>query len=107
MLETSRLVLRPWEDRDREPFRRMNADPRVMEYFAAPLSPAESDAMIQRIQSHMERHGFGFFAAGLRDSGELIGMVGMSHVPFEAHFTPCVEIGWRIAAAYWNRGFAT
>ncbi len=107
MLETSRLVLRPWEDRDREPFRRMNADPRVMEYFAAPLLPAESDAMIQRIQSHMDRHGFGFFAAALRDTGELIGMVGMSHVPFEAHFTPCVEIGWRIAAAYWNRGFAT
>ena len=55
----------------------------------------------------MERHGFGFFAVELRDTGELIGMVGLSHVPFEAHFTPCVEIGWRIAAAHWNRGLAT
>ena len=107
MLETPRLVLRSWEERDREPFRRMNADPQVMEYFAAPLTPAESDAMIQRIEAHMERHGFGFFAAALRDTGELVGMVGMSHVPFDAHFTPCVEIGWRMAAAYWNRGLAT
>ncbi len=107
MLETPRLVLRSWEERDREPFRRMNADPQVMEYFAAPLTPAESDAMIQRIEAHMERHGFGFFAAALRDTGELVGMVGMSHVPFEAHFTPCVEIGWRMAPAYWNRGLAT
>jgi ribosomal-protein-alanine N-acetyltransferase len=107
MLETSRLLLRPWEKRDREPFRRMNADPRVMEYFAAPLSPAESDALVERIQSHMARHGFGFFAASLRESGEFIGMVGMAHVPFDAHFTPCVEIGWRISPEYWNRGFAT
>ena len=82
----------------------MNADPRVMEYFAAPLSPAESDAMIQRIQAHMERHGFGFFAAALRDTGEFIGMVGMSHVPFEAHFTPCVEIGWRIVRGVLESG---
>ena len=85
----------------------MNADPRVMEYFAAPLSPDESDAMILRNQAHMAQHGFGFFAVELRDTGELIGLTGLSRVPFEAHFTPCVEIGWRLAAAHWNRGLAT
>jgi RimJ/RimL family protein N-acetyltransferase len=107
MLQTPRLLLRPWQESDREPFQRLNADPTVMEFFAAPLSPVESDAMIDRIQAHIARHHFGFFAAELRATGEFIGFVGMSHVPFEAHFTPCVEIGWRLAAEHWNRGFAT
>ena len=107
MLQTPRLLLRPWQESDREPFQLINADPRVMEFFAAPLSPAESDRMIDRIQAHIVRHRFGFFAAELRATGEFIGFVGMSHVPFEAHFTPCVEIGWRLAAAHWNRGLAT
>ena len=88
VLQTPRLLLRPWQESDREPFSRMNADPRVMEFFAAPLSRAESDAMIDRIQAHMAQHGFGFFAAELRATGEFIGMVGLAHVPFEAHFTP-------------------
>ena len=66
----------------------MNADPRVMEYFAAPLSRTESDALIDRAQTHMARHGFTFFAAELRATGEFIGMVGLAHVPFEAHFAP-------------------
>lgn len=106
-LETARLLLRPWRESDREPFRRMNADPRVMRFFAAPLSSVETDAMIDRIATHFDLHGFGFFAAELRATGEFTGMVGVSHVPFEAHFTPCVEIGWRLAAAHWNQGFAT
>ena len=107
MLETPRLLLRPWRESDREPLQRMNADPRVMEFFAAPLSPAESDRMIDRMQAHIAQHRFGFFAAELRATGEFIGFAGISHVPFEAHFTPCIEIGWRLAAAYWNRGIAT
>jgi ribosomal-protein-alanine N-acetyltransferase len=85
----------------------MNADPRVMEFFAAPLSPEESDRTIDRVQAHIAEHRFGFFAAELRATGEFIGFVGMARVPFEAHFTPCVEIGWRLAAAHWNRGLAT
>ena len=107
MLETPRLLLRPWQKSDREPFRRLNADPRVMEFFAAPLSPTESDAMMQRIQAHIAQHGFGFFAAELRATGEFVGFVGMSHVPFVAHFAPCVEIGWRLAVPHWNQGLAT
>ena len=107
MLLTPRLLLRPWQESDREPFQRMNADPRVMEFFAAPLSPEESDRTIDRVQAHIAEHRFGFFAAELRATGEFIGFVGMARVPFEAHFTPCVEIGWRLAAAHWNRGLAT
>jgi RimJ/RimL family protein N-acetyltransferase len=107
MLETPRLLLRPWQNSDREAFHRMTADPRVMEFFASPLSRAESDATIDRIQAHFAQHGFGLFAAELRATGEFIGFVGLSRVPFEAHFTPCVEIDWTIAAAHWNQGLAT
>jgi RimJ/RimL family protein N-acetyltransferase len=107
VLQTPRLLLRPLQESDRNAFSRMNADPRVMEFFAAPLSHAESDALIDRIQAHMRQHGFSFFAAELRASGELIGMVGLAHVPFEAHFTPCVEIGWRLVPEHWNSGLAT
>ena len=107
VLETPRLLLRPWQENDREPFHRMTADPRVMEFFAGQLSRAESDATIDRIQARSAQHGFGFFAAELRATGEFIGFIGLSRVPFEAHFTPCVEIDWTIAAAHWNQGLAT
>src|ERR1017187_2478814 len=107
MLQTRRLLLRPWQESYPEPFQPLNADPTVMEFFAAPLSPVDSDGMTDRIPAHIARHRFGFFAAELCATGEFIGFVGMSHVPFEAHFTPCVEIGWRLAAAHWNRGLAT
>jgi hypothetical protein len=78
-----------------------------MEFFAGQLSRAESDATIDRIQARSAQHGFGFFAAELRATGEFIGFIGLSRVPFEAHFTPCVEIDWTIAAAHWNQGLAT
>src|SRR5438270_8459617 len=98
-LETPRLILRPWRDSDREPFARMNADPRVMEFFPACLSREESDAIIDRNP--------GVLAAELRDTREFIGYIGLAVPTFEAHFTPCVEIGWRLAAEQWNRGLAT
>lgn len=107
MIETPRLILRHWRDSDREPFARMNADPRVMEYFPSTLTPGESDAMLVRIFAHYERHGFTLMAAELRDIGAFIGFIGLSVPGFEAHFTPCVEIGWRLAADYWGRGLAT
>jgi len=98
-LDTPRLILRPWRDSDREPFARMNADPRVMEFFPACLSREESDAIIDRNP--------GVFAAELRETGEFIGFIGLAVPTFEAHFTPCVEIGWRLAAEHWGRGLAT
>ena len=107
IIETPRLLLRRWRDTDREPFARMNADPRVMEFFPAPLSGEESNALIDRAEAHFELHGFGPLAAELRDTGEFIGYIGLFIPGFQAHFTPCVEIGWRLAADYWGRGLAT
>jgi RimJ/RimL family protein N-acetyltransferase len=107
MLETERLLLREWRDEDREPFVRMNAGPRVMEFFPATLTAAETDAMLERMRANFERRGFGWWAAELKESGAFIGFIGLAVPYFEAHFTPCVEIGWRLAAEYWGRGLAT
>jgi ribosomal-protein-alanine N-acetyltransferase len=106
-LRTERLLLRRWRESDREPFARMNADPRVMEYFPAQLTRAESDALIDRIEAIFAENGWGPWAAELRATGELIGFIGLSVPAFQAHFTPCVEIGWRLAAEHWSKGLAT
>jgi RimJ/RimL family protein N-acetyltransferase len=105
--QTDRLLLRRWLPADREPFARMNADARVMEYMPALLTPAESDALIARIEAHFQRHGFGLYAVEIRESGEFAGFVGLMVPAFEAAFTPCVEIGWRLSADQWGRGLAT
>jgi RimJ/RimL family protein N-acetyltransferase len=106
-LKTERLLLRAWDDADREPFARMNADPRVMVYFAAILTRAESDALVDRIEAHFAEHGWGAWAAELRATGEFIGFIGLNVPTFEAHFTPCVEIGWRLTPEHWGKGLAT
>ena len=106
-LETPRLRLRRWRESDREPFYRINSDPRVMEFFPACLTRDESDGLIARAEAHFATHGFGPFAAELRASGELAGFVGLSVPRFEAYFTPCVEVGWRLGADHWNQGLAT
>lgn len=106
-LNTERLLLRRWCDTDRQPFARMNQDAAVMEYFPALLSPAETELAVNRIEAHFAQHGFGLWAAEYRGSGEFIGYVGLAVPQFQAAFTPCVEIGWRLAPEYWGRGLAT
>jgi RimJ/RimL family protein N-acetyltransferase len=106
-LETERLLLRRWRSADREPFARINRDPAVMEHFPAPLSRDESDELAEQIEAHFGCHGFGGWAAELRESNELIGFVGLAVPQFEAAFTPCVEIGWRLARCHWGKGLAT
>ena len=103
-IETPRLILREWTAADREPFARLNADARVMEHFPSVLTMEESDAMADRIEANLERRGFGLFAAELRTTGRFIGFIGLSVPRFEAYFTPCVEIGWRLACEHGSRG---
>ena len=106
-LRSRRLILRPWRDEDLEPFARINADARVMEHFPAPLSREESDAAVARIQEHFDARGFGLWAAQFAGAEQFIGFVGLAVPSFSAHFTPCVELGWRLDSAFWNRGLAT
>jgi RimJ/RimL family protein N-acetyltransferase len=106
-LGTDRLRLRRWRTSDLDPFAALNADPRVMEHFPAPLSRAESDAMVERIEATFDREGLGLWAVEVSDTREFAGFVGLWLPRFEAHFTPAVEVGWRLAAAHWGRGYAT
>jgi RimJ/RimL family protein N-acetyltransferase len=106
-LETERLLLRPWRAEDREPLARMNGDAEVMEFFPAPLTRAESDELAERIEAHFQERGFGTWAAELRGEGSFIGFIGLAAPRFEAHFTPCVEIGWRLMREHWGKGLAT
>jgi RimJ/RimL family protein N-acetyltransferase len=104
---TSRLRLRQWRDEDREPLARLNADPRVMEFFPTLLDRATSDAMFARIQSKMLDNGWGWWAVEIEDTQEFIGFVGLNTPAPELPCFPCVEVGWRLAYDYWGRGYAS
>lgn len=105
--ETERLRLRQWTPADRTPFAALNSDPRVMEFFHSRLTRAESDAMADRCQSLIEERGWGFWATETKATHEFIGFVGL-HIPSaELPFSPCVEVGWRLAFQYWGKGFAS
>ena len=102
---TPRLRLRKLEAGDLDAFAALNADSRVMEFFPRPWTRAESDAALTSACEAFEARGFGVYAAEL--SGIFAGVVGLSVPSFEAHFTPCVEILWRLLPDYWGQGYAT
>jgi RimJ/RimL family protein N-acetyltransferase len=106
-LETPRLILRQWTIADHEPYIQLNKDNDVMEFFPSTQTDEETRAQIERLSTHIDQHGYGFFAVERKDNHEFIGFIGLSHPRFESYFTPCVEIGWRISKANWNQGFAT
>ena len=103
---TDRLILRAWEERDREPFAALSRDPEVMQFLSPLATRPVSDAWIDRQIAHQAEHGFCFWAVEERDSGAFVGAIGLLRVGYEAHFTPAVEVGWRIARAFWGKGYA-
>jgi RimJ/RimL family protein N-acetyltransferase len=106
-LSGDRVCLRRWRDDDREAFAAMNSDARVMEFFARALTRVESDSMVDRIEKHFGKHGFGLWAIEAPDAAPFIGFAGLTWARFSAPFTPCVEIGWRLAFEHWGHGYAT
>jgi RimJ/RimL family protein N-acetyltransferase len=106
IMETDRLIFRRWQASDLEPFARLNADPRVMEFFPATLSPSDTETMVARMEEKFDQQGFGLWAVELKGAKEFIGFIGLS-VPGNAlPFYPCVEIGWRLAFDHWGHGYA-
>jgi len=103
-IRTERLSLRRWNDEDREPFAELNASPVVMEHFPFPLSRAESDALVDRIEAHFEEHGYGLWAVDV--DGELAGFTGLMW-QHGLPFSPALEVGWRLAERFWGQGYAT
>jgi ribosomal-protein-alanine N-acetyltransferase len=107
LLTTPRLRLRPWRESDLAPFAAMNADPLVMEHFPAVQAREESDAFARRAMALIERQGWGHWALEVAGGEPFIGFAGLSVKTFEAPFTPCTEVGWRLARGAWGHGFAT
>ena len=105
-LETERLRLRSWRPEDREPFAALNADPRVMEFYPATLSRAQSDTLVDRIEQSFRERGYGLFAVEEGATQRFLGYVGLWDASFDAAFTPAVEIGWRLASQVWGQGYA-
>ena len=106
-LRTERLLLRRWREADKEPFAELNSDPVAMEHFPSLLSREQSDAAVDRFDGLIAEHGWGLWAVEVVASGDFIGFVGLNPPPWEAHFTPAVEVGWRLRREHWGKGYAT
>ena len=98
LIETDRLILRPWKAEDLPLFAKMNRDSRVMRYFPSILTDEQTKSFYKRIQTEFERNGWGLYAVELKSNGTFIGYVGLHEIGFDTDFTPGVEIGWRLAA---------
>ncbi len=105
VLRGARVLLRPWRDTDAADFAALNADPQVMEFFPSALGHDEAVAMMARMQARIDERGWGLWCADIE--GRCAGFVGLAEPTFDAHFTPCVEIGWRLARWAWGQGYAT
>lgn len=106
-IETQRLILRDWTEKDLPAFVRMNRDPAVMEYFLKPLTEEESNNFFHRIREELQEYRYGLFAVEVKADGEFIGYTGLHHAGFDTDFCPCLEIGWRLRAEAWGKGYAT
>jgi RimJ/RimL family protein N-acetyltransferase len=106
-IATERLRLRGWRDADREPWAALNADPDVMAHFPTMLSRATCDRLLDLTMDGWAENGFGLWALERVEDGAFLGFTGLSRPSFEAHFTPAVEVGWRLARHAWGHGFAT
>ncbi|MCX2724821.1 GNAT family N-acetyltransferase [Roseibium salinum] len=109
LLETERLLLRPWRNEDLDPLAEMCADPEVMRYFPETLSRDRSAFLISRCREKADADGFCFSPVEVKDTGEFLGFVGLSVPTYGGPlpFDPCVEIGWRLKRSAWGKSYAS
>ncbi len=104
---SDRLGFRSFNEHDVNALHNINSDKESMKYFPSTLTMQETENLIQKIKDHIRKHTFGFFAVDHLKDDKMIGFIGLKHTNFEADFTPCIEIGWRLNKEYWNQGLAT
>ena len=107
MIETPRLILRPWRKSVMSLFAEQNDDPMVMQYLTGVLTRAESDAYVERAERHFVENGFCKWAVEVPGISPFVGAVGLTRVRFKASFTPAVEVAWRLRQRFWGQGYAT
>jgi RimJ/RimL family protein N-acetyltransferase len=106
LFTSERLGFRDWLDEDLAEMSAINTDPRVMAFFPALKSREESKEFIIRMKAQYAEKGFCYFAVDKLENAAFIGFIGLSEQTFESEFTPCIDIGWRLAFSYWNKGYA-
>lgn len=104
--ETKRLILRKWREEDLESFYAINKDPKVIEFLKGEMTFEECKNFIAAKNQNIEKMGFGLWAVAIKETSEMIGFVGLNPPDFESHFTPCVEVGWRLSSRHWGNGYA-
>jgi RimJ/RimL family protein N-acetyltransferase len=107
VIQTPRLILRPWRDADLKPFAALNADPDVMRHFPATLTRDESNRTAEFFRARFQQNGWGLWAVELPGVAGFLGFTGLHAVSDKMPFAPAVEVGWRLAARWWNHGYAT
>jgi RimJ/RimL family protein N-acetyltransferase len=107
IIETKRLILRTWNNEDTEAYYAINQDPKVIELLLGPLTRNKVTDFILAANKHQEKHGYTLWAIELKKTGELLGFTGLNYTDWQAHFTPAVEIGWRLGSQHWGNGYAT
>lgn len=107
IIQTKRLILRTWQDSDAQAYYEMNQDPKVIQYFLGALTMTQVTDFIKAKNQQQQELGYTLWAVELKSTGEFIGFIGLNYTQWPAHFTPAVEIGWRLASQYWNQGYAT
>ncbi len=107
IIKTERLGLRNWKENDLKPFAEMCADEQVMEFFPATWSLQETAKFIESMQAHFDKLNYCYFAVDRLDTNEFIGFIGLKYQTYKSHFTPSIDIGWRLKPAAWGNGFAT
>lgn len=106
-LETERLILRNWKNEDADPYFHINQDKRVIECLRGALTMEEVRAFIAAMNQQQEARGYSLWAVEAKATGELMGFIGLNLIDWPAHFSPAVEIGWRLGSEYWGSGYAT
>ena len=104
---SERLGFREWKTTDVSRLYEIHSNPNVMKFFPTIPSLEETEAFIKRMQIQYKESGYCYFAVERLDTHECIGFIGLSYQTYDAEFTPCVDIGWRLDEAFWFNGYAT